>query len=188
MLQFHIAIAFELTSCCSWKLKSPFSQGKICCCFFPPASNALLTPKWTQLCEKHFRYAKSCGENSLLVTTELGKVRVQPTCSKFERNQLVQSSFVQSAPCLIKCSRWLTPTGSIKRPNIKSMLLSAIANLSSTRTKTWAHPAAGRNAASPWKMQSSPLLHFPKLSSHTSLTIQVLQSPSQQFFFSTNTA
>ena len=141
MLLFHIAIAFELTSCCSWKLKSPFSRGKICCCFFPPASNALLTPKWTQLCEKHFRYAKSCGENSLLVRTELGKVRVQPTCSKFERNQLVQSSFVQSAPCLIKCSRWLTPTGSIKRPNIKSMLLSAIANLSSTRTKTWAYPA-----------------------------------------------
>ena len=64
----------------------------------------------------------------LLVRTELGKVRVQPTCSKFERNQLVQNFFVQSAPCLIKCSRWLTSTGSIKRPNIKSMLLSAIAN------------------------------------------------------------
>ena len=92
MLLFHIAIAFELTSCCSWKLKSPFSPGKICCFFFSPASNALLDSQMRPtlrealpLCKILRRKFSSCEDWTRKGSSaaNLFKIWAQPTCSKF---------------------------------------------------------------------------------------------------------
>ena len=189
MLLFHIAIAFELTSCCSWKLKSPFSPEKICCCFFSTrfkcSLNSQMNPTLREalpLCKILRRKFSSCEDwtRKSSSAANLFKIWAQPTCSKFlcsKRTLFYQMLQVTHLHRIYQKAKY----------QIHVTECDCQPNLSSTRTKTWAHPAR-RNAASPWKMQSSPLLHFPKLSSHTSLTIQVLPNPSQQFFFCTNTA
>ena len=92
MLLFHIAIAFELTSCCSWKLKSPFFPRKICCCFFSTrfkcSPNSQMNPTLREalpLCKILRRKFSSCEDwtRKSSSAANLFKIWAQPTCSKF---------------------------------------------------------------------------------------------------------